>query len=348
MSQVIEQIEQQRQELAAEAGPPFDMAADRRLRQRAMLCMMLAMAVMAIGLPTHLVSLRGGSALHAAGGWTMLSAWLAGALTTITLWLARDQLALAWRQLWTARIGATAVVTLGAASAYALSLTTLLTTNEHASHRVFFDVVAMALAWLVAGAAQRSDLRRRSVVMRQQLALLGAERPLVDVPAAEIAHGWAGLAGLLLGLALLAAADQLVRGASVGRALDVLLTALTLSCPCALGIARASAYAAGAAQAARSGWIVADERAFWAADLSVAALDLGATPRATLDRIARRVRWAARLNTLWAIGLNLLALPLALRGSLDPLVPAGLMLLAWMLIGLTSRASGWHQAVRRR
>lgn len=327
-------------------GMPFDDAADRRWQRRAMASMWLAMIVMALGVPAHLGGLRGHErALHDGSLWSAAALWLAWALTTATLWTAREELLKVWNDLRHARIGVAAVVMLGAVASYSVSLPTLRSSWVGAGHGapMYFDVAAMGSAWLLAGAAQRSDLRRRYVATWEQLMPLGGTRTLL--PATErssFGYGW--LAALLIGVALVAAGLDLAAYQSFGDALVVGLAALALGCPCTLGIARSSACIAGASRAAAAGWVVAGEAAFWPATRAAApaALELGPAELAAFTQIAGRVRWAIRLNHVWTIGANMLALPLALRGPVEPWLPAAIMLLAWALIAVTNRALGWR------
>ena len=331
---------------------PFDYDRDRRLQRRAMVSMWLAMPVMVLGLPAHLAALAGHAASAHTAGWTTLLGWLAWALTSATLWIAREQLATTWRALRQARPGPDALVTLGALGAYVGSLPALGAATHAAP--IYFDVTAMALAWLLAGAAQRADLARRYAATLEQLALLSANSPASatapsDQPVQPTRYLSSIVGGALIGLALLLIAWQLRTGHSLQQALSSGLALLAALCPCTLGIAWRSAAHAGAARAAAAGWIVTSAAAFWPdraiTTPSDAALRLGAASPAVFARIARAVRRAAWLNTCWAIGFNLLLLPLALRGPVDPLLPAAIMLLARLLIALTNRSvGGWSTA----
>lgn len=333
----------------------FDHAADRRLQRRAMLSMWLAMLVMALGVPTHLGAFGGHQPLaHRPTGDVTLLAWLAWLLTTATIWQARELLVASWQPLRLGRLGETTPVLLGALAAYLLGMAGLGATLAGATHAVphSFDVTAMALAWLLGGAAQRNDLRRRYVTMQEQLMLLGLSTPPRPIPDSNRSAAWTGwLAALLLSWAVLTVGFQVGAGQPPGAALMAGLAALGLGCPCALGIARSAAAAAGATSAAAAGWVVVDEAAFWTdSEGQVAehtALRLGQPVPGSYDRIAGAVRRAAWLNGCWAVGLNLLVLPVALRGPVDPLLPAAIMLLAWALITLTSRSIGWWSGAGR-
>ena len=137
----------------------------------------------------------------------------------------------------------------------------------------------------------------------------------------------AGAAGLL----------HLGAGAGLVHALVTALAAIAVACPCTLGIAVASAYAAGGERAATSGWVVSGGAAFDDDAVAMRAIRLGAAGPEALLEVARAVRRAVRRNMLWAVGLNLLSLPWAVWGPLDPAVPAATMLSAWALISITNR-----------
>lgn len=321
---------------------PLDHAAERQLQRRAMVSMWLAMLVMALGLPAHLGG--HGARGHSVVGHAALLSWLAWLLTTATLWQARELLTAVWHTCRRGYLSETALVALGALAAYAVSLIGLGAALVGPTHQVplYFDVTAMALAWLLAGVAQRADLRRRFMMTVEQLAPLGLATPVrpvfhPDRPSRDV--GW--LALLLVGWALLTLALQFGVGQSLGAGLSAALATLALGCPCALGIARSSAATAGAARAAAAGWVVVDEAAFWCDPQSPRALQLAQPVPGSYEQIAGLVRRVAWLNRCWAIGINVLALPLALRGPVDPLLPAGIMLLAWALIALSSRSIGW-------
>lgn len=326
----------------------FDHAAERRLQRRAMLSMWLAMAVMALGVSGHLNALDGHQPLtHGVVDHLTALDWLAWLLTTATLWQARGLLPPTWHALRRGQVEGATLVGLGALAAYIVSLVGLGTALAETTYsgRLYFDVTAMGLAWLLAGAAQRADLRRRYVTTLEQLMLFDVTMPACPMPSANRSSSGAGwVAVLLLGWALLTVGLQIGTGQPLAAALIAGLAVLALGCPCTLGMARSSAAAAGAASAAAAGWVVVDEAAFWpGSDACVsqpAALCLGPATPGSYERIARTVRRAAWLNRCWAVGFNLLLLPLALLGPVDPLLPAASMLLAWALIALTNRSIG--------
>jgi Cu2+-exporting ATPase len=74
-----------------------------------------------------------------------------------------------------------------------------------------------------------------------------------------------------------------------------------------------------------------------AADAVVTDDDLSTVP--TFFRIADRVRARIRQNLLWAVGYNLIAIPLAVAGLINPLVAAVLMGVSSLIVVSNSRRS---------
>lgn len=321
---------------ADEEHPPIG---DRVLQRRAMGSMLLAMLVMLLGLPLHLAGL---SAHGDHGGAARFVVWLSALLTLWTLWVARHIFPHAWRGLRRVDFGVAELVSVGALAAFIASLPALV---AH-SAPMYFDVTAMALAWLVAGEAQVSALQRRFDSAREQLAPLRLQPQLPSVPVEP--HGdravrWLGLALLVLAIAALGV--QILRGGSIASGLLAGLAAVAVGCPCTLGIVKSSAWEVGVERAAALGWLLPSGAALSqiAADPQQAdqyALKLGPADPAALLEVAREVERTIRWNYLWAIGLNLVLLPLALFEPPPSLGPAATMVLARLLIAWTTRTLG--------
>ena len=193
----------------------------------------------------------------------------------------------------------------------------------------------MSVAALAEGRALDVDGRRRAMAAAEQLELLtGARCPDPPTPARRGAV-WP-LAVLIVAAAAAAAARAAEAGIG-GQAIMVGLATLAACCPCALGRARASAFAAARALAQRDGWIVASAEAIVAREAWRAAIELPGARRERLAVLGLAARRAARLNVVWACLVPALLLPLALRGPVDPLLPAAAMLIAWAAMGLSNR-----------
>ncbi|MBV9789051.1 MAG: hypothetical protein JOZ51_12795 [Chloroflexi bacterium] len=310
--------------------------ADRVLQRRAMGSMLLAMLVMLLGLPLHLPSL---SAHGDHSGAARLLVWLSALLTLWTLWITRHVFGNAWLRLRRRDFGAAELVSVCALAAFVASLPALLV------HRtpMYFDVSAMALAWLVAGEAQTSAIQRRFVSACEQLVPLRFQPQMVSVPAVprgDRTARWLGLTILVFSISVVSV--QILRGGSGMSALLAGLSAVAVGCPCTLGIARSSAWEAGVERAAVLGWLLPSGAALGqiAADPQLVkeyALKLGAADHAALMALAQLVERTIRWNYLSAIGLNLALLPLALFGPPPSLLPAATMVLARLLIAWTTR-----------
>lgn len=310
--------------------------ADRVLQRRAMGSMLLAMLVMLLGLPLHLPSL---SAHGGHGGAGRLMVWLSALLTLWTLWVTRHVFGNAWLSLRRRDFGATELVAVCSLAAFSASLPALL------AHRapMYFDVSAMAMAWLVAGEAQTAALQRRFVSAHEQLAPLRFQPQITSVPVLphdDRAARWLGLAILVFSIAVVSV--QVLRGDSVASGLLAGLAAVAVGCPCTLGIVRSSAWEVGIERAAALGWLLPSGAVLSqiAADPQRSdqyALKLGSADPAALLALARSVERTIRWNYLSAIGLNLLLLPLALFGPPPSLLPAATMVLARVLIAWTTR-----------
>ncbi|HEY0733588.1 MAG TPA: hypothetical protein VGD69_01675 [Herpetosiphonaceae bacterium] len=310
--------------------------AERTLQRRAMGSMLLAMLVMLLGLPLHLAGLR---AHTDHGGAIWLVVWLSGLLTLWTIWTARHVFHSAWQMLRRRSFGSTELVTLCALAAFGASCPAML------DHRapMYFDVTAMALAWVVAGEAQAAAIQRRFASSLEQLAPLHLQPQLPSSPAVQRSEPfarWLGVAILVFASAIFGV--QIMLGGSVIFSLMAGLAAVAAGCPCTLGIARSSAWQIGVERAVALGWLIPSGAAFSriAAEPQSAAeyaVKLGAADRAALPALARAVERTIRWNVLWAIGLNLLLLPLSLSSPLPSLVPAATMVIARLLIFCTTR-----------
>lgn len=316
---------------------------DRVLQRRAMGSMLLAMLVMLLGLPLHLAGL---SAHGDHSGAARLVVWLSALLTLWTLWVARHVFENAWRNLRRRDSGAAELVAGCALSAFAASLPALVVDSAP----MYFDVTAMALAWLVAGEVQTVALQRRFDSTCQQLAPLRLQPQIPSVPAAPYGDRvvrWLGLALLVFSIAALGM--QILRGGSVASGLLAGLAAVAVGCPCTLGIVRSSAWEVGVERAAALRWLLPSgvalsQIAAVPQQADQYALKLGSADHVALLALVRSVERAIRWNYLWAIGLNFVLLALALLGPLPSLLPAATMVLARLLIAWTTRTlrlSGW-------
>lgn len=295
--------------------------------------MALAMLVMLLSVPLHLLALRGHSGQGMA--WIVGVAWLSAALTLGTLWTARPVWIASLRALRGGRLDETALVSLCALAALFAGVPAL-SPGAHAAP-MYFDVAAMAMAWLVGGQAQRSDSCRRYVERLEQLTPLGFVQNAPPTAPKDDTHDAVWLALVLGGTALAGSVIAANQADSAMQVFQVGLATLALGCPSTLGIAVQSAAAAGAKRAAAAGWLVpspavllqpvADPRA---------AIALGSANTQDFVRIAHATRVAVRCNRFWAVGVNLALLPLAVRGPVDPLLPAMLMVLARALIAVTN------------
>lgn len=312
------------------------MATEQRVGFTAMGSMLLAMLVMLLGLPLHLAGLRA-HADHGGAAWLVV--WLSWLLTLWTIWTVRHVFHSAWQALRRSSFGATELVTICALAAFVASCPALL--DHHAP--MYFDVTAMALAWIVAGEAQAAAIQRRFAATLEQLAPLHLQPQLPALPAVprrEPFARWLGLALLVTAIAAFGA--QIMIGGSVTLGVVSALAAVAVGCPCALGIARTSAWAVGVERAAAIGWLIPSGATFSriVAEPELAsqhALQIGAADRPALLALARAVERTIRWNVLWAVGLNLLLLPPALFGPLPPLVPAATMVIARLLIFCTAQ-----------
>lgn len=311
------------------AKPDADVFGHDRLVQRhAMLAMAAAMGTMAVGLPLHLSALRG-TVSHAAAG---PGAWPAAVLATIALAAALPALRGNEGVPATLGRGEQTLLLCCAAAAYAAGWIGILG-GTHGL--VYFDVAAMSVAWIAEGRALDMDGRRRALAAAEQLWLLTGARCPPAPPLAQ--RGIALPLAAAIGAGAIGAAVHALQTGTVGQALVAGLATLAACCPCALGSARASALAAGRELAGRDGWIVASTGALELEEPWRAAIGL---PLAACDRltaVGRAARRAARLGTLWAVFVPALMLPLALRGPVDPLLPAAAMVVAWAAIRLTNR-----------
>ncbi|HEX6291434.1 MAG TPA: hypothetical protein VFZ66_19780 [Herpetosiphonaceae bacterium] len=306
------------------------------LQRRAMRSMLLAMLVMALGVPLHILAL-GAHDAHGAGWWAMLVVWSSAGLTLLTFWTARDLLREAWRTLRPVRLRAADLVVLGALAAFVASCPAL----AQPTAPMYFDASAMALAWLLAGRSQAAEIEQRFVVVLEQLSPLNLPHPGAEYRSCRISHEhtmtWLGLA--MLGCAAAALGWHLWWTRDLAQSGLAALATIAAACPCTLGIATSSAYLVGAERAAAAGWLVPSGAALrQAADRpDLLAVPIGSAEPERLRMIARSVQRALRLNTLWAVGLNLALLPLALLGPLPALLPAATMMLARLLISVTNR-----------
>lgn len=311
--------------------------ADRVLQRRAMGSMLLAMLVMLLGLPLHLASV---STHGDHGGAARLLVWLSALLTLWTLWVTRHVFQHAWLSLRRRDFGANELINMCALAAFVASLPALF---AH-SAPMYFDVSAMALAWLVAGEAQTSAIQRRFVSACEQLAPLRFQPQMVSVPAAargDRAARWLGLAILVFSISVVSV--QFLRGGNAMSGLLAGLAAVAVGCPCTLGIVRSSAWEVGVERAATLGWLLPSGAALRqiAVDPQLVeqyALKLGPADPAALVELAHSVERTIRWNYLSAIGLNLVLLPLALLGPPPSLLPAAAMVLARLLIAWTTRS----------
>jgi cation transport ATPase len=309
---------------------------DLLLERGAMRAMLLAMLVMALGVPLHIVAL-GTDTLHGATRWPLVIAWLCALLTLSVFWIARAVLFGIWSAIRRRRLSQIDLVAICAAAAFAASCPALL---SHAAP-MYFDVAAMAIAWLLGGQAQEAAIRRRFAVTVAQLAPLNRQVPRFQSQPDLVEQRAGGLGGVLLGSVAVTLGLHLAWDRSVSGSMMVALATLAAGCPCALGIARSSAGAAGAARAAAAGWLVPSGAALrLIAEVSHEAtrhaMPLGEAELPALLAIARSVRRAIRRNCLWAVGLNLALLPVAILEPVPALVPAAVMLAARWLIGITN------------
>lgn len=309
---------------------------DVSLQRRAMGSMLLAMLVMALGLPLHLTALNAHG--DHAGSWRLM-VWLICLLTLWTVWAVRHVLHNTWWALRQGSFGSTELVTICALGAFAASCPAVL--NHSAP--MYFDVTAMALAWIVAGEAQSAAIQRRFASTLEQLAPLQLQPQIPSLPASirsDQAVRWLGVAILACAIVALAVQMQLSGSAVIGFLAS--LAVVAVGCPCTLGIAKSSAWQVGVERAAERGWLIPSGALLnqIAAAPQVAsqyAVQIGEADLAALLALARAVQRAMRWNYLWAIGLNLLLLPLALVGPLPAFVPAATMVIARLLIFWTTR-----------
>lgn len=309
---------------------------DRALQRRAMVAMLPAMLVMLFGLPLHLAGLRA-HADHGGAAWLVV--WLSCLLTLWIIWIVRHVLHSAWRSLRRRSFGASELVTICALAAFVASCPALL------DHRapMYFDVTAMALAWIVAGEAQAAAIQRRFAVTLEQLAPLRLQLQPPALAAEQHSEPFARRLGVaILVFAIAALAVQVLRGGSLALGWLAGLSAVAAGCPCTLGIARTSAWQMGVERAVALGWLIPSGAAFSriAAAPQLAAqyaIPIGAADRGALSALARNVERTLRWNMLWAIGLNLLLLPPALFGPVPSSVPAATMLVARLLLFCTTR-----------
>jgi cation transport ATPase len=313
---------------------------DAALQRRAMVAMLLAMLVMALGLPLHLATFRD----HSRHTWLALPvAWLSCFLTLSTLAAGRHALSDTWRALRYARLGGAEIVTISALITLIVSLPSLVIHSAP----MYFDVTAMALAWHLTGAAQSSTIQRRFAATVEQLAPLNL-RPQRPTLLAADHEPW--LARWLLGILFVFAIAALLWHSLSGNLSNAALAALAVAaagCPCTLGIVRSSAWAVGAERAVAIGWLIPVGEA-WSriealpAQADQLAVRLGAASSADLRALACAVQRTIRWNTVWSISLNLALLPLALAGPVPAILPAATMVLARLLIGFTT----WRLARR--
>lgn len=305
------------------------------LQRRAMAAMLLAMLVMAIGLPHHMTAF-GNHGDHAV---SRIVVWLSILLTLGTLSATRHTLFYAWQSLRHGRLGSTELVTICALGALVASLPTL---AIH-SAPMYFDVTAMSLAWIVAGEAQSAAIYRRCSSRLEQLAPLNLPALRLGLPApwrSDRSAAWPG--SVIGGFAAVTLVLHALLSESAVRGLLVGLSAVAMGCPCTLGIVKSTAWEAGVERAAAFGWLVPSgeavsriaETPHLVAQLVVAP---GAADLRPLVALAGAVNWTIRLNYLWAVGLNLALLPLALIGPLPSIVPATTMVIARLLIFFTTR-----------
>jgi cation transport ATPase len=310
--------------------------ADLALQRRAMGSMLLAMLVMLLGLPLHLAGLPAHTD-HGGAAWLVV--WLTCLLTLWTIWIVRHVLNSAWRMLRRRSFGSTELVTICALAAFVASCPALL------DHRapMYFDVTAMALAWIVAGEAQAAAIHRRFAAMLEQLAPLRLQPQPPALPSEQHSEQTARRLGVvILAFAIAALVVQVLLGGSLALSWLAGLAAVAAGCPCTLGIARTSAWQTGVERAAVLGWLIPSGAAFSRIaampDLAAQyAVRIGAADLGALSALAHSVERTLRWNILWAIGLNLLLLPLALFGPLPSLVPAATMLVARLLLFCTTQ-----------
>ncbi len=87
------------------------------------------------------------------------------------------------------------------------------------------------------------------------------------------------------------------------------------------------------------------DAAIGAADVTVLREDLQAVPDAV--RLARRTLGTIRANLVWAFGYNLVTVPLAAVGRLDPMIAAAAMSASSLLVvGNSLRLRAWKPASR--
>src|ERR1044071_7356158 len=97
---------------------------------------------------------------------------------------------------------------------------------------MYFDVTAMALAWLVAGEAQTAAIGQRFASAREQLAPLGLQPQLPSaprLPRSDRVAGWLGLAILIFAIAALGV--QMLNGGSAASGFLAGLSAVAVGCP---------------------------------------------------------------------------------------------------------------------
>jgi cation transport ATPase len=310
---------------------------DLLLQRGAMRTMLAAMLVMALGVPLHLGSL-GTQPTHLHTDWSMIIAWLCALLTLSVFWVARPVLRATCSAIRRRRFSHADLVVICACGAFAAGFPALL---SHAAP-MYFDVAAMAIAWIVAGQAQEAGIRRRFAVMVAQLAPLNWQLPVLQPTASDrLEQPVAWLGSVLLGSAVAALMLHLWWGHDLTGSSMVSLALLAAACPCALGIAGPSACAAGVERAMAAGWLVPSGAALGQLadvpqDAARLVMPLGAADLPALAAIARSVQCAIRRNYLWAAGLNLALVPLALLEPIPPLVPAAVMLAARWLIGISN------------
>jgi len=298
-----------------------------------MTSMLLAMVVMALGLPLHFAVLQHGK--HEPNWWIWLTVWLSWILTTATLWTTRS----VWRSSSGHLLDRDRLIAGWALLAYAVSVPALF------NHRMpmYFDVAAMAVAWIVQGRAQQAEIGWRFKVKADQLALLGFARSVGAVHQ-DIKQNHIPLRLVVVFLAIAVSVWTIYSFADDGLVSRAYLaaTVVAAACPCALGIARSSAVTAGANRAAAAGWLVPSGVALLRAAEHpiVAAQHVVALPDAELRQlivIARATRRATWINELWAMLCGVAIVPLTFHGPVDPSLPAVGMIIAWILIKNTNR-----------
>jgi cation transport ATPase len=308
------------------------------LQRRAMRSMLVAMLVMALGLPLHITTLDVQHG-HAVGYGTLGLVWLSALATLLTFWIARHAVIDTWRRLRRAACWRNDVVVIGALAACIASWPALL---NHAAP-MYFDVAAMALAWIVAGQAQEAEIRQRFEAILEQLTPLDLQpsfvTPQATTPRIEAGVIWLG--AMMLGSASATLGWHLMQGDSMWDSSLLMLATIAVACPCTLGIAASSACTVAAERATAAGWLIPSGltlRQSPAAQQRLGgALALGAAEPESLRTIVQSVRWAIRCNSVWAVVFNLASMPFAVAGPIPGLVPAANMLIARLLIALTNR-----------